>query len=890
MNGIRQFIFRLRALPRRRRIEEDLADEIRIHLEMATEANIAAGMSPDEARLAARRQFGGVEQMKESYRDERVLVPLDQLAGDVRLAARSLLRARSFTVTVLLIIGLCMAANVVIFSVVNGALLRPLPFPEPGRLVVIHDNYPKAGLLRTGASAPEYFERRAGISAFTELGAFKTMYFNLGAEGAQDSVEGGAATPSFFRALGVGAAMGRVFAEEEGVSGKDTVVIVSDGFWRGHLNADPSAVGKTVRIQDVPYTVVGVMPPGFRYLSHSAEIWKPLTFSDDDRRNDHRHGNLMEMIARLRPGSTLAQAQAQLEAANDQARKVDPMAEMVRSVGFFSKVDDLHADHVADQRPVLLLLQTGVLFLLLIGAVNLANLFMVRATSRTKEFSLRRALGARQKQIVISLLVESMMLSLAGGLIGTGIGIASIRAAARYAASQLPSDMVPQVDQTVCLGALGVSALLGLLFAMPAVWVSAHGSLASALAVESRGGTTTRSVHRLRHALIAVQIALCFVLMSGTGLLGFSLVRVMEVKPGFQRENLMTAGVELPWWNWKLSVGQQRTIRDGIIRELRAIPGATAAGISTGVPFSGRSWVEAWSIAGGAGTQDDFIKEGLYTNYVSDGYFAALGIPLQEGRLLTEDDLLLKRTVCVVDEEFAHRHWPKGGAVGSRIVRPQGPADEKRDYFTIVGVVGTVKQEDLADTRAHGGAYFPFPDWSGFMVNVRTTQSPEAAVPAIRAAIQRADPSLNLYDIKPMGVRIDDSLAARKTPLLLAAIFGGVSLVLAAVGIYGVLAYSVAQRRREIGVRMALGARPVQILRQFLGLGLRLLGTGIPIGMACSMVAGRAIAGMLFEVSPQSPLVMGVAAVVIVAATIPACLLPSRRAALVAPAEALRSD
>jgi predicted permease len=891
MKGIRPFIFRLGSMFRRKRIERDLDDEIRIHLEMAAEANLASGLAPAEARRLALRQFGGVDQIKEAYRDERVLTSLDQWAADLRLAARSLARARGFSMAALLVIALCLAANVAIFSAVNGALLRPLPFPEAGRLVVVNDNYPKAGLYRTGASAPEYRERKAGISAFGQTGAFRTMWFILGEEGAPETgIEGAEATPSFFRTLGVGAALGRVFTEDEAVMGKEKVVVLGDAFWRGRLGADPAVVGKTLRFQGVAYTVVGVMPPDFHFLSHDAQIWKPLVFSADDLRNDHRHGNFVTMVARLRPGATRAEAQAQLEAVNEQSRTVDPMAENVRAVGYFSRVDGLQADHVAEQRPTLLLLEAGVLVLLLIGAVNLANLFLVRATSRMKEFSLRRALGAHQRQLVRFLVAESMLLSLTGGLIGIGLGVLLVRCAAAYAASRLPSDMVPRADFPVCLAGLGLSVVLGMALSAPAIAVATRCRLASALTVESRSGTTTRSVHRLRHTLVAVQIALCFVLMSGTGLLGFSLVQVMRVRTGFQPDNLMTAMVELPWWSWKLEAGRQKALRDEVLRNVRAIPGTTAAALANAVPFSGRSGVEAWSIVGGGGTPDEFIKEGLYTHYVTEGYFATLGIPLREGRLLTEDDVSQKRLVCLVDEEFARRHWPKGGAVGSRLVRPGAPSDGKVEYETIVGVVGSVKKVDLADRRDQASVYFPFPGWSAFMVAVRTVQSAEGAASALRAAVQAADPSLVLYDLKTMESRIDESLQSRRTPLMFASVFGGFSLLLAAVGIYGVLAYSVAQRRREIGVRMALGAQPAQILRQFLGLGLGLLGIGIPIGVAGTLAAGQALRSMLFDVSPQSPLVMGACAILLAGAALPACLLPSRRAARVAPAEALRSD
>jgi predicted permease len=890
MNRLRHFLFRLRALFARKRIEAELSDEIRIHLEMATEANVAAGMPPDEASLAARRQFGGIEQIKESYRDERLLVWLDRLGADVRLAARSLLRARAFTVTVLLIIALCLSANVGIFTMVNSVLLRPLPFREPDRLVMVHNNYAKAGLLHIGVSVPHYLERRRGVAAFADAALIRHRAAYLDVAGSTESLEAAQVTPSFFRVLGVDAAVGRTFSEDEGVEGRDKVVVLSDGYWREHFNADTGAIGRTLRLENTPYTIVGVMPPGFRYLSYASRLWRPLSFSDEDRGDDRRHDDGSEMIARLRPGATLAEAQAQLDAVNERARKLDPMAEMVRSVGFFSDVVDLRADHVADFRPALLLLQAGVLFLLLIGTVNLANLFMVRATGRAKEWSLRQVLGAGRFQLIRALLVEALMLSGTGGLIGLGLGAAALKGWSRLAAGRLPAEAALGLDTTVCLAALGLSLALGLLLALPVLWLTVRGDLATALAFESRGGTTARSVHRLRHALIVAQVALAFVLLSGAGLLGLSFVRVLEVEPGFQRDNLVTGIVTLPWWSDYKEPARRTALIARLLANLRSEPGAASAALSGGVPFTGRTWVQAWSIAGRTPSSDEFIKEGLFSNIVSGGYFATLGIPLREGRLVDDDDVQQKRLVCDIDEEFARRHWPHGGALGHLIAQPYNPKDPHQDRYAIIGVVGSVKQDDLADRQAHGAAYFPIQDPAEFVVTLRTRQTVEAAGASLRDAVLRADPGLMVNDIEPMASRIEGSLATRKTPLVLAALFAGVSLVLAAVGVYSVLAYSVSQRRREIGVRMALGAQPSQILRQFLGLGLRLLAVGLPLGVLGAWIAGHAIAGMLFAVEPLSLQVLGATAAVLVAAALPACLLPSRRAARVSPNEALRAD
>jgi predicted permease len=862
---------------------------MRAHLEMATEANLAAGMSPEKARCAARREFGGVDQIKESYRDERGLRWLEDILRDLRFSARSLFRDMGFTTTALLILALCLAANVVIFSLVHSVLLQPLPFREPDRLVTVFNSYPKAGIPNAGVSVPHYLERKSGIAAFADAGGIRYEAVTVNTGGAPERVHAAVATPSFFHVLGVDAALGRTFTEDEGVGGRNAVVLLSDGFWRQHFNADPSVIGHTLRLANTPYTIIGVMPPDFRFLSYDTKFWTPATFSDDDRRN--RHGGGLEMVARLRPGATLVEAQAQIDALNEQTLKTDSFGKQVLSVGFHSTVRDLHADHVAELRPVLLLLQAGVLCLLLIGTVNLANLFLVRATGRAREYSLRQALGAGRWRLVRALLCESWLLSVTGALLGIGLGAAALQTIATLADSLLPREVSPRLNATVGIAALSFSVLMGLLLTLPVIWLTMRGSLAVALTTESRSGTTTRPVHRLRHTLIVAQIALAFVLLSGAGLLGLSFTRVLAVQPGFRPENLLTGAVTLPLDQYKEST-QRAAFVARLLTSLRSLPDVNSAAISQGVPFSNRVYAIAWEIAGATAAADEFIQEGMATYWISGDYFATLGVPLREGRVLDDDDVQLGRKVCVVDEEFAHRHWPQGGALGHRIVLPPDPGhpEVEREYFTIISVVGSVKKDDLADQGMRGALYLPIKDPSDLMVAMRTRQAPEAAGSGLRALIRQIDPGLPVTDVKTMETRINDSVSGRRTPLLLAAIFAGVALVLAAVGLYGVLAYSVAQRRREIGVRMALGAGPEQILRQFLGLGLRLLALALPLGLIGAWLVGRAVAGLLFGIGPANPIVLCGTAVILAAVAILACLLPAQRAAHVSPAEALRSD
>lgn len=812
---------------------------------------------------------------------------LEILQRDVGQSVRSLAREKSFTLTLLAIFALCLAANVAIFAVVDAVLLRPLPFRDPDRLVTVFNSYPKANVERAGISVPHYLERREGIAAFADGAAVRSSGVTMGDAGAPERVEATFATPSFFHVLGVEAAIGRTFTNEEGRDGKNQVVLLSDALWRQRFAADPRAIGQTIRINTKPYTIVGVMPAGFHYLSQRAQLWAPLAFSDDDRKPERRHSNNMEMIARLRPGITIDVAQAQLNALNERTLQTDPYAKLVADAGFHSEIRDLQADSVAKLRPVLLLLQAGVLFLLLIGAVNLANLLLVRASGRTKEYCVRQALGAGRMQLARSLVTETLVVALAGGLLGLGLGAAGLRGIALLGAAELPANTDLALNVTVCAAALGGSVLLGLILALPVVWHTLHGNLSVALSVESRGGTTTRAVHRLRHGLIVAQIALAFVLLAGTGLLGLSFARVLAVNPGFRPENVLTGAVSLPRVNYKEDKDRLAFIAK-LVDALRALPGVTSVGVSTGMPFTDRGDNNAISIEGRTLAPGESLQA-HYTSGIAGDYFAALGVPLREGRFLTQDDSAGDQKVCVVDEEVARRYWPAGGAIGHRLVN--GPPDPKADAFTIVGVVGAVKQHDLGDQHANGAVYFPYAKYAGlnFTIALRTAQAPESAGPALRAAVLRLDAELPLHDLKAMTARVADTLAGRRVPFLLAGVFAAVALLLAAVGIYGVLAYSVAQRQREIGVRMALGARPEQILRQFLGMGARMLAIGLPLGLLGAWLAGEAMTGLLFGVAPTNLLVLGGTALMLAAVAMTACVLPSRRAARVLPVEALRS-
>jgi predicted permease len=818
------------------------------------------------------------------------MLSLDSLLADVRHGVHALGRDRGFSLTALVTFALCLGANVALFAVVRAVLLKPLPFPEPDRLVAVFNGYPKAGVERAGISVPYFLERQAGVTAFAAAAAVQGGGVTLGEGGAPERVAAMNVTPGFFRVLGVTAALGRTFNDEEGLKGKEQVLVLSDGLWREKFGADPGIVGRAVRVGGgAKFTVIGVMPPGFRYLSSEARLWKPLAFGDDDRKPDRRHSNNFEMIARLKPGATIAEVQSQIAALNQAAAKTDPYAKLVADAGFNTNVVGLQDDYVAQTRPLVLLLQAGVLLLLGIGLVNLTNLLLVRTSARAKELSIRQVLGADRVQLARQILAETLILALAGGVLGLGVGWLGLRGLDLVGAGRLPHAGDFQLDAAVCLVALAAAAGVGLLLAWPVLWQTSHRNLASALSVESRGGTTTRAAHRLRHALIVAQFALAFVLLASAGLLGLSFTRVLAVQPGFQADQVLTAMVPLPAPRYKEDKDRVAFV-ERLSQELKTVPEIAAAGFGSMMPFTDLASVNAITVEGYTPVAGESLQA-HYMGGVTGDYFGALRIPLREGRLLTADDTARQARVCVIDEAVARRYWPKGNAIGGRIFN--GVPEPGQEPFTVVGIVGTVKQEDLVKQRSSGAVYLPFAHYAGSYVSLvvrTTTPAPETAGPALRTALRRVDPDLPLTGLKPLQLRIDETLVQRRSPLMLAGIFSALALLLAAVGLYGVLAYAVAQRRREIGVRMALGAEPAQIRTQFLALGARLVVAGAVLGGLGAWWSGRAMHTLLFGVETARPVVFGATLAVLVVIALAACLLPAARAASVPPMEALRSD
>jgi predicted permease len=813
--------------------------------------------------------------------------PLFSLA-DLRQTLRRLARERGFTLTVLLTLALCIGANAAIFAVVDAILVRSLPFPHAEQLVTAINSYPGAGVERAGASLPNYYDRRVAIKAFASTAIQQGGSAIIGEAGAPNRVDRDRVSPEFFATLGVPLAMGRTFNDDEMFYKGSSVAIITDAFWRSNFNADPNVLGRKFQVDSLPVTVIGVLPRGFRYLSSKAQFFIPTASNQEDRGVDRRHSNNFQLIARLAPGTSLAIAQAQIDAFNAQQIKDDPYSKLIVGAGYHTTVYSLHQDHVREIRPILLLLQGGVLFLLLIGGVNLINLLLIRASGRAKELAVRQALGASRRHVTREVMLETTLLAVGGGLLGLGGGAIGIRLLSVLGTDQLPLGATIAFDGRVAIVSLLVSLLVGVVLALPIIWFNLHGKLAPVLQAETRGGTVSRAAQRVRHGFIVAQIALAFVLLSGAGLLGLSLRHILATRPGFQPQHVLTGQIDLPWKNYPETAPKLAFI-ERLLPELRALPGVTSVGITSGLPFTGNVNNNATTVEGVELAPGDSIRA-HYTMAAAGDYWQSLGIPLIAGRFLEEADNHREPHVCVVDEDFAQRYWPNQSALGHRIAN--GPKIDEKSVHTIVGVVGRVKQNDLAEKGAQGTIYYPYITYSSsnFSVILRTPLAPEALGPMLKKAVLKLDPELPVDDLKAMQTRIDDSLVARRSPAVLAGIFAGVALLLAAIGTYGVLAYAVGQRRREIGVRMALGALPQQVLAQFLGLGVRLLCAGITLGALGAWATGRAMQSVLFGIGTVHVGVLVATAGVMIVVVLLAVFLPSRRASLVSPIEALRNE
>jgi predicted permease len=697
----------LRVLRFRRDFEENMSDELRFHIEQYAADLVRTGFTPDEARRRAQMELGSMNSVKADCRQARGLRILDALGRELGYSARLLRKSKGFTVTALLTIAICLGANLTIFAVVDSVLLRPLPFPDSNRLVTVFNTYPRAGVDRDGSSFTNYYERRGHIPGLSSIAIYRDGTALVGEPGATGREQVTQVSPDFFATLGRVPELGRAFTEAETTYKTDSVAILSDAYWRQHFNADANVLGRNIRVDGFPSIVVGVLPPGFRFLSSQARLYFPLSSNLEQRAPIQRHsgGNSIQMIARLKPGVTVAQVQAQIDNQNSNLELDDPKAKMMADAGFRSLVVPLRADHVASIRPTLLLLQAGALTLLLIGVVNLVNLLLIRAHGRAKESAVRSALGASLAHRISEVLVETSLLTAMGGVLGLAFAAAGIRLLLWLGAERLPLGSEITFDARLWFVALLGTVVLGIILAVPLTFFDRGSSLLHSLQSESRGGSTSRATLRLRHVFIVAQIALAFVLLSGAGLLGLSLKRAMQVSPGFQAENILTGQISLTGQNYP-NAGTGLAFTEKLTELMSSQPGVQAVGVANNMPFSGFSGKSAATVKGYV-LKPGEAPHGNYSYGVGGNYFSALGFQLRAGRFLTGTDSRRSGRVCVVDEDFARHYWPNSDALGRHLFMG-GDAGPDAEAFTVVGVVARVRQAGLTDEGAQGAVYYPY--------------------------------------------------------------------------------------------------------------------------------------------------------------------------------------
>ncbi len=819
---------------------------------------------------------------------------MDAFWRDLRFALRGLMRSPAFTAIAVLTLALGIGANTAIFSVVNGVLLRALPYERPERLAMIWGHRNQQPLAEL--SVPEYWDLRERTRAFAGVAAFADGNLNLTGIGTPERLRAGYFTASTTALLGVAPAVGRGFTAEEDLPGGPPVVLLSDGLWRRRFGADPKVVGRVLTLDDTPTTVVGVMPPKFQLPSHYAgaprELWAPMQL-DPAINRDVRGWHFLEVIGRLRDGVALETASTETSTLMRGMLAAYPMEYTPEFDGSATAVSQ---SVVGDVRPALLVLLGAVALLLLIACANVAGLLLARSEARQREIALRTALGAGRSRLVRQLLTESLLLAATGGLVGLLLAVWGVQGLVLAAPPSVPRLDAVGIDLPVLGYTLGVTLLTGILFGLAPALHAVRGDLTGALTDGGRAGTAGRGRQRVRQALVTGQVAVALVLVTGAGLLVQSFLRLRQVDPGFVPEGLLTARVELSPVRYHAN-DVKRRFYESLLERLRSTPGVRSAAAARALPMTGKLEIGDWS----------FVLEGqaasppLPTDWhpadwqvVSPGYFATMGIPVQ-GRDFAPTDRLGAPGAMIVNRTLARQVWPDGDALGRRVLLGGGGADSV--WRTVVGIVGDVRHRGLtASPRPEMFLpYAQFPAGTGdappsLHVVLRTTGDPSALASALGAAVAAIDPDVPLSGVQTMEAAMGSWAAERRLIMLLVSGFALVALVLGSVGIYGVMAHVVAQREREIGVRMALGAMPAQIVGLVVSQSAWLVGAGIVAGTVGALAVTRLLTGLLFKVRPSDPLTLLGTALVLIVAAAGATLVPALRAIRTDPAHALRSE
>ncbi|HWA09649.1 MAG TPA: ABC transporter permease [Opitutaceae bacterium] len=856
---------------RRRQLDTEMAEELHAHVEAQTRANVAAGMDPEEARYAAQRQFGGEDQIKERCRDQRGAPWIEGVFRDLAFGARMLRKHPGFTVVIVLILGLGIGAATAIFSIVNGVLLKPLPYDQPGQLVQAFESSP--GDLHNVVSPGALTDWRTQGTLFEGFTAMNNADANLTGAGEPRRIRGLRMTANGLQLLRARPLLGRIFAADEDQAGKDKVIVLTAELWKSEFGGAADVVGRTVALNGENFTVIGVLPPGF-LPEDRPQFVIPYVFPPDW--TEKRDGHFLQVYARLKPGVTAEQGRAELAAIAQRLKPLYPAWK--KSWG--ATLEPLDEQLAREFRPGLLILIGAVALLLAIACANVANLLLARAAARGREIAVRAALGATRARLVRQLLAESLLLFLLGGGVGLAIAVGATGVLRQLVGlMNFPRAHAVGMDPAVFGWALGVSLLTGLVFGLIPALSAVRSDLNPTLKEAARGSAA--GGERLRRGLIVGEVALSLVLLVGAGLLLHSFIRLMQVSPGFNPEQAMV--VQFAVSNAKYPDNDRRAAFYVRLEErVSALPGVSAAGMIDTISLSPNHSDTFFRIPGWAEDKEPGFDADY--DYCTPGFFRAMAIPLRLGRFFEARDFRSDRRAAIINETMARACFPDGNPLGRQISTPQAT-------WEIVGVVGDVHGRGLSQgvrptVYLSSGAE----PWRGGTLVVRTAGAPLALAPAVRDAIHELDPSLPVTAARLLGDILASSLADRRLLLLLLAVFALAALLLAGIGLYGVITYVVGQRSREFGIRLALGADPRDVMGLVLRHGLGLAVLGLAVGTVAAFALARLLQNLLYEIKPTDPLAFAGVSLLLLTVAAFASWLPARRAAKVDPMVALRCE
>jgi predicted permease len=898
---------RLKGLLQIRRLERDLDEELRSHIEMRVADNLAAGMLPDEARYDAQRRFGNATLLKEDTRAVDIVGWVENTGQNLRYAGRMLRRSPGFTLVAILTLALGIGANVAIFTVVHAVLLRPLPYPHPEELVRVYDDIGSSNTHNVGTSVPELWDLRDRSGVFQDISVIFPADANITGAEHPERVEFLGTNANYFTMLGAHAELGRTYTPADALPGFSEPVVISDAYWHRGFGADPKVIGQKIRIDGDLYRIVGVMPPDFRHpgrtLAADVDLWATTGFAAPPfPAPPVRAARLLPgVMGRLKPGLTVAQAQAQLDNFVAQLTRQFP-DEYPSAAGWSIRLVPVQQDLVGNVRTELFVLFGAVGFVLLIACVNLANLLLARSASRQREIAIRLAVGAGHSRLITQLLTESILLATISGAAALVTVVWLKSSLLHLAPAKLPRLSEVGFSPSVLLFAFLISILTGVIFGLAPALQAARTGQISALREGTRGAGSSKHQLNFSRFLVASEIALSLVLLIGAGLLVRSFRHVLDVQPGFEPHNLVTAKIWLavpnnPKDDPYFTPEKRAAFHQELLRRISALPGVEQAAIGNGtsLPMDFNRFQTAFLIENRPFDIERTPVAEIAS--VSPSYFSTLKVPLLSGRFFSDSDNTKGQQVVLIDETLAHRYWPNSDvdAIGQRIqsgvVRRGQTSAAQNPWLTIVGVVGNIKSDGF-DAASAPHLYRPLyqaPTYDG-AVYLRTSMDPGTLGDSVRAEVRRVDPTIPVFNVRTMDAIVSVFLAERRFALELLGIFAGVALLLASIGIYGVMAYTFSRRTHEIGIRMAMGAKRADILGMALKEGTVTIAFGVGAGLVGSLGLTRFLQTMLFSVKATDPITFVTIAALLGVVTLLACLVPAHRATRVDPLIALRHE